>query len=587
MWVSSGFSENGAYEVADGHASTLDTGSVPEFLLEPKDPKLATYNVTVDFTAVVQDADNDVLNVTWDWGDGSVNVTTTTSPTYPYYTIKLGHVYAPDPEQGRGWMMYPYYEYFNLTIYLDDGNGNNVSCKTQVNVTMPINGLPVRPMIHLNGTTSTLIDPADTVYVVANSSDPEGESLTWTYIFKDDLGEIYRTVVAHTPATEPDENVWVNISHSFGTEGCHRIDVYASDALVPYQTWPHNSSNAIYVYVAVNSAPHTGQVNVNPGYPIMNTTLGYVLVNFSLEAYDSDGDGLNVTWDFGDGLPGAWNETPTGMPGTPTMFRQVRSYTDTGIFNVTVMVTDGRPDHEVVTYRLLTISSGNLPPILSHISLSFAESRSYAFVGEEVVVTAVFTDLEEDPLELEWDFGDGTSKVLVTLTDYDECSVTATVMHVYSAAETYYTLTINYTDNELFGVLNHEKHFEMLIDVRVDDELPVARAGDDQIVEAGWIVFFDGTASSDNWGIDNYTWTLTHNGTEERLWGPTPFVQFWTLGTYVVTLEVTDYAGNKATTTVTVEVVEEIPEFGSTVSVTVALMLGLFLMAFIRRRRRM
>ena len=34
--------------------------------------------------------------------------------------IRLGHAYAPDPEQGRGWDMFPYFEYFNLTIYLDD-----------------------------------------------------------------------------------------------------------------------------------------------------------------------------------------------------------------------------------------------------------------------------------------------------------------------------------------------------------------------------------------------------------------------------------------------------------------------------------
>ncbi len=470
LWIGPGFSENGAYEGADGHASVIDTGSAPVFLAEPKDPKYATHNVTVNFTAVVQDADNDVLNVTWDWGDGSINVTKTTTPTYPFCSLKLGHVYAPDPEQGRGWYMYPYYILFNLTIYLDDGNDNNVSCRTLVNVSMPfINGLPVRPTIHLNGTTSPLIDPADTVYVVANSSDPEGESMTWTYVFTNVTDVVYRTVVMNTPATAPGENVWVNVSHSFGTIGLHKIEVFVSDALVPYQMYPHNATNTIYVNVDVNHKPCASNINVNPNTPILNVTRGYVFANYSIEAYDQDGDPLTITWDFGDGSPPEVNVSEGGTQ-IPYTFSQTRIYTEAGWKNVSVVITDGRPGHEVFRNVSVFVNSTNLPPSIRKFYPLDLGGRNFAWVGEVIEFELVISDPEADPLEVIIDWGDGSPLLWFNITDYVGQNVTAYIYHTYLSRGNY-TITIIYTDNQI-GILNHAKMYLFPLEVREPGEIP-------------------------------------------------------------------------------------------------------------------
>jgi len=561
----------------------LGTGIAPVFVVEPLDPRYVEYGVSWNFTAIVRDADGDALRVTWDWGDGNTSVTTT-GPAGTNQVITGSHSYTPPVEQGRGSPGSPYQEYLNLTIFLDDGNDNNVSCETQVIVDMPDNGIPSRPSIRLNGTMASHVDPSDEVFVVANASDPEGESLTWTYSFLDDNEEVYRTVVLDTPATEPDEMVWVNVSHSFGTVGTHRIDVYVSDALVPYQLFPHNRTNSTFASVVVNSAPLvTASIFADPSTPVINSSVGYVDVSLLIEVFDSDGDALTAAWDFGDfTAPGA-NITSGGA--LVYMLTQEHRYFETGTYNVTVAVTDGRPDHEVLRYRLLTVISNNLPP--QYVLFSYTchgLSPPFDYVGEVVYFSLTVTDPEQDPIEVVWDFGDGSPLVSENITDYLAGQVTSSVNHTYLAPGPY-TITVNYTDN-LEGILDHLRSLSADLEVIVDVVPPHADAGTDQVVFVGDIVQFDGSDSSDNWAIANYTWTFIYNGSLVTLWGSAPSFEFWTPGLYLVTLNVTDMVGQHNSSSVYVAVYDEIPEFGPLVLTTTSLLLVLVLVVSSRRRRR-
>jgi len=89
-----------------------------------------------------------------------------------------------------------------------------------------------------------------------------------------------------------------------------------------------------------------------------------------------------------------------------------------------------------------------------------------------------------------------------------------------------------------------------------DADLPVANAGSDVTVNQGDMVTFNGTASYDNLGITNYTWTFSDNGTM-TLHGDTPSYRFDNNGTFVITLNVTDAASNWDTDTMTVAVKEK------------------------------
>jgi PKD repeat protein len=90
----------------------------------------------------------------------------------------------------------------------------------------------------------------------------------------------------------------------------------------------------------------------------------------------------------------------------------------------------------------------------------------------------------------------------------------------------------------------------------LDVTAPVADAGPDQQVNSTDVVDFDGTLSTDNVGIVNYTWTFTYDANPEEIWGITPSYTFVTPGVYTVTLNATDAAGNSGYDTVEITVVD-------------------------------
>ncbi|UCE45503.1 MAG: ABC transporter permease subunit [Methanobacteriota archaeon] len=89
-----------------------------------------------------------------------------------------------------------------------------------------------------------------------------------------------------------------------------------------------------------------------------------------------------------------------------------------------------------------------------------------------------------------------------------------------------------------------------------DDNETVADAGVNATVYVGSIVRFDGSSSLDDVGIVNYTWTFDDEG-PMVLFGVVVNYTFWTPGTVIVTLNVTDSEGHWDTDNVTYYVQED------------------------------
>ena len=130
--------------------------------------------------------------------------------------------------------------------------------------------------------------------------------------------------------------------------------------------------------------------------------------------------------------------------------------------------------------------------------------------------------------------------------------------------------------------------------VSQDTTDPVADAGTDEEVDAGTAVTLDGSDSTDNHGIVNWTWTFTEGGQTKTLYGETATHTFATAGTYEVTMRVTDESGNWAEDVVQITVGGAPPDGGiggmpawvwaAIVLIIVAILAAVLLM--MRRRRK-
>jgi parallel beta-helix repeat protein len=154
----------------------------------------------------------------------------------------------------------------------------------------------------------------------------------------------------------------------------------------------------------------------------------------------------------------------------------------------------------------------------------------------------------------------------------DNCQVSNAVIHysmdnwseaaMVGDGDGFFTFTMTMPSNSTSPIVYWIEAFDMAKNSREstrdtvfvsDNDAPTADAGENQTVRMGDIVRFDGSNSTDNVGILNYSWTITNNETFAELYGVSPNVTFDSAGDYRVTLNVSD-DGNWATDTITVHV---------------------------------
>jgi len=159
-------------------------------------------------------------------------------------------------------------------------------------------------------------------------------------------------------------------------------------------------------------------------------------------------------------------------------------------------------------------------------------------VNEDTIVTFDGSS-STDNIEIAnyiWTFTDGTEQ---TLTGVKPTYTFTTPGN--------YTITLNVTD------LRGNWDVDSLTVTVLDITPPTPNAGTNQTVEEGTLVTFDASGSTDNVAPTNYTWTFT-DGTIKIFRQKTFAYTFQTPGTYTVTLNVTDAAGNWTTDTIVVTV---------------------------------
>jgi hypothetical protein len=417
---------------------------------EEFDGRTLTLNSTV-LRVKVEDRDDDALEVLWNFGDGneSLNVT---GPAADGVYVNQTHTWMIEVPPGTG--------DYDVTIFVwanaSDGNGHTISSMMRLILSIPENDGP-----EISLTAKSQAAPMEVVTFVGSATDDEGDPLTWTFRFGD--GNI---TVVHTNKTQPGERVWVNVTHAYAEIGTYITRLNVSDALVPYQVYPHNVSVSFEITIRLNVPPFVGAINVLPDNPEINLTTGVAIVTLSVQVRDESGDPLTVEWSFGDGSDIALNSTAGGTG----IFRlkQTHNYTEPGSFSVTVRVSDG-VNPQVVVNRLVNITSKNKAPSL--IELRFEYDSRPLKPNDTFRMVVVIEDSEMDTVEVHVDFGDGSPMVFLNLSDYVDLNVTFVLNHSYSRIGTFY-ITLWFTDNQI-GELDHVTTSERSVTVEYPAEVIV------------------------------------------------------------------------------------------------------------------
>ncbi|UCE45258.1 MAG: PKD domain-containing protein [Methanobacteriota archaeon] len=263
---------------------------------------------------------------------------------------------------------------------------------------------------------------------------------------------------------------------------------------------------------------------------VVNTT---VELNASLSS--DNGWIESYEWVFDDG-------------GLVTLYGEVVDYvfTSTGEYEIMLTVTDGA-EHFDFDMLVITVND-DMPPV--------------ANAGPDMTVP------------------ENTLAVFNGSDSYDDVGIANYSWTIVELSEPLNGEVCNYTFTDLgdytvelvvIDTIGQQSEPDIAVITVVDVTAPVANAGLDRIVPIGTEVTLDGSDSSDNHEVVNYTWTFTDD-VDVTLYGMEVDYTFLTPGEHVVTLTVEDAAANSDTDTVLITIedgVDPVADAGSDITVAI------------------
>ncbi|QSG13369.1 Secreted protein, contains PKD repeats and vWA domain [Halapricum desulfuricans] len=282
------------------------------------------------------------------------------------------------------------------------------------------------------------------------------------------------------------------------------------------------SENIESVLPALNLPSATSAAFVaSPDRPVVRTPLQFD----AGRSYSLLGNVTDYAWDFGDGT--------TAIGRTPG-----HTYQTAGVYQVSLTITDEAGGTATAT-RSVTVQD---EPPTARLSWGPYQPTSGQIVSFDASGS---TDPEDGISRYEWDLGDGRT------------AGGQQVSHAYSVPGQY---VISLTVVDATG---NEDTLTRTVAVEAPNQEPNAQfTTSDQTVVRGTAVAFDGSASSDPDGtLVAYEWDFGDGGIAT---GPTATYMFDTAGTFIVSLDVLDDQGARASDTVNVTVQNESVEATTT-----------------------
>jgi len=302
--------------------------------------------------------------------------------------------------------------------------------------------------------------------------------------------------------------------------------------------------------IKIDKTVPSGSININNGDAYTTSTL----VVLALTATDATSGIYQVRYSN----DGVWDTEPWETP-SPTKTWTLTSGNGTKIIYYQIK------DNAGLTSEIYsdTIILDTIPPS-GFISIN--EGATYT-TATTVTLTLSAIDVTSGVAEMRF------SNDNITWTPWEAYSTSK--MWALITGDGTKTVYVQYRDNA--GLVSPTYKATIILDTTK----PVANAGQDKKVNVGETVTFDAGASTDNVAIVSYEWEFG-DGTKGT--GKTTTHVYAKPGTYMVTLTVKDAAGNAATHSLTVTVVEAFPTWmAGVVIAAIAVIIGV---VFAMRKRK-
>ncbi|MCK5253152.1 MAG: PKD domain-containing protein, partial [Thermoplasmata archaeon] len=404
-------------------------------------------HVNTEWHAIVEDPDEDVVSLHWDFDDGFTSTSQYVNHSYKTPGEYLLEVEAFDGNETNGRVK-------KTILVIVEPNVEpvgviDITAPVWEDITPPKNDPSYRGMeIRVNLGDLIVFDAAD-------SYDPDGQfirSVKW------DFDDVYATEENPNVATLP------RAGHRFLVEGEYNVTLTLFDG-VKY--------GYLNVWVRTNNAPI-----VVPPATIFDETNNEITFDGSRSS-DPDGeDRLQYKWDFGDNTRTEWSDSPFST----------HTYKITATYTITLWVTDGLLTQSATTTAV--IDPQNHPPfanadiqedpddLWTNMSLHFTSTGSYDIDGE-------------GRISFTWDFDDGTdpstlANPIHVFEDPGTYNVILTVIDQKNTIDTAsLTLTIqrNYGDSDII-IKAVEPNTEKTFKDPVPDQMQQVA-----VMRTGWVAY--------------------------------------------------------------------------------------------------
>lgn len=348
----------------------INTAPVAAFEFSPQNP---TNGDTVYFTSTSSDEEDGTgLSHYWLFGDGGSSRETNPSHSYPEVTEETE---------------------FKVVLTVTDSDGKTATAAQSVTVTLVPNEMPVADFVFSPDNP----DIGQTVHFTSNSSDPDGEIVTYQWNFGDgSFSSLENPVHSFFPGTPTTYNVKLTVTDDGG-----------------------NSSSVIKQVPVGNTdnQPPEAAFAFYPEEPVSGDT-----VRFTSTSTDEDGSIVSYEWELGDGTRSSQKDPD-------------HVYNTAGTYQVTLTVTDDGGLTGSITQPVTVSDPTNVPPVAA-----FTHSPKDPKDGQTVWFNAsTSTDEDGSIVQYQWDFGDGTTFTGTTIT----------ASHTYHVTkETTFTVSLTVVDDD-------------------------------------------------------------------------------------------------------------------------------------------